>query len=84
MIQLIDRYQLYRFDAEVLGGDYAGLPVSVADDYLTYRVRKGDTLYAISRRYYLSVEELMRLNGLQSSTISIGQVLKVPTEKVRK
>lgn len=84
LIQLIERYQLYRFDAEVLGKDYAGLPEAVSEDYLTYRVRKGDTLYDISRRYYLSVEELMRLNGLQNSSISIGQVLKVPTEKVRK
>jgi len=84
LIQLIERYQLNRYDAEVLGGDYAGLPDVPTNDYLTYRVRKGDTLYAISRRYYLSVEELMRVNGLQNSSISIGQVLKVPTEKVRK
>ncbi|MEJ2584726.1 MAG: glucosaminidase domain-containing protein [Robiginitalea sp.] len=84
LIQLIERYQLYRFDAEVLGGDYAALPEIAGGDYLTYRVKKGDTLYAISRRYYLSVEELMRLNGLQNSALNIGQVLKVPTEKVRK
>ncbi len=84
LIQLIERYQLHRFDALVLGGDYASFTEAMGDDYLTYRVREGDTLYAISRRYYLSVEELMRLNGLQNSSISIGQVLKVPTEKVRR
>ena len=53
-------------------------------DYLNYRVKKGDTLYAISRKYYLSVEDLMKLNGLQNSALNVGQVLKVPTEKVRK
>ncbi|MFZ9004097.1 MAG: LysM peptidoglycan-binding domain-containing protein, partial [Robiginitalea sp.] len=84
LIQLIERYQLYRYDAQVLGRDYAGLPEASGEDYLTYRVKKGDTLYAISRKYYLSVEELMKLNGLQNSALNVGQVLKVPTEKVRK
>jgi flagellum-specific peptidoglycan hydrolase FlgJ len=84
LIELIERYELHRFDAQVLGNSYAGLPPPLEDDFLHYRVRKGDTLYAISRRYYLSVEDLMRLNGLQDSAISVGQILKVPTEKVRK
>ena len=84
LIQLIERYQLYQYDAQVLGRDYAGLPEAMGGDYLTYRVKKGDTLYAISRKYYLSVEDLMKLNGLQNSALNVGQVLKVPTEKVRK
>ncbi|MEJ2161988.1 MAG: glucosaminidase domain-containing protein [Robiginitalea sp.] len=85
LIQLIERYDLQRFDAEVLGRDYIASSAPALDNgYHAYRVQKGDTLFAISRRYYLSVEELMRLNDLSSSEISIGQVLKVPTEKVRK
>lgn len=85
LIQLIERYDLQRFDAQVLGKKYrVRTNPAVADGFVSYRVREGDTLYAISRRYYLSVEELMRLNDLQNSEISIGQVLKVPTEKVRK
>ncbi len=43
----------------------------------TYNVVAGDTLYSISRRYNLSVEQLKRLNGLTDNTISIGQVLTV-------
>ena len=83
LIELIERYELQRFDAEVLGKDYIVLGAEDAD-FSTYRVREGDTLYAISRRYFLPVEELMRLNGLQNSEISVGQTLKVPTEKVRR
>ena len=85
LIQLIERYDLQRFDAEVLGKKYiiTSSP-AIADGFGSYRVRRGDTLYAISRRYYLSVEELMRLNGLRNSEISVGQVLKVPTEKSRR
>ncbi len=85
LIQLIERYDLQRYDAQVLGKKHSvRTRPAVADGIGSYRVRKGDTLYAISRRYYLSVEELMRLNDLRNSEISIGQVLKVPTEKVRK
>ena len=43
----------------------------------THSVVKGDTLYNISRRYGKTVDEIKRLNGLTSNTISIGQRLKV-------
>ncbi len=42
-----------------------------------YTVVKGDTLYSISRRNGLTVDQLMRLNNLTSTTLTIGQVLKV-------
>ena len=44
----------------------------------TYRVRSGDTLSVIAKRYGTSVTTLKRLNGLRSSKIRIGQKLKVP------
>ncbi|MCX7838380.1 MAG: LysM peptidoglycan-binding domain-containing M23 family metallopeptidase [Anaerolineae bacterium] len=44
-----------------------------------YTVRAGDTLGAIAARYDVSIDELMRLNGLTNpNTLHIGQVLKVP------
>lgn len=42
-----------------------------------HTVAKGDTLYNISRRYDLTVDELKRLNNLSSNIIHIGQKLKV-------
>lgn len=42
-----------------------------------YAVVKGDTLYSISRRYGLTVDQLMRMNNLSSTNISVGQVLQV-------
>ncbi|MBK8562646.1 MAG: LysM peptidoglycan-binding domain-containing protein [Saprospiraceae bacterium] len=42
-----------------------------------HTVAKGDTLYNISRRYGLTVNELMQLNGLLDNNIKIGQKLKV-------
>lgn len=40
-----------------------------------YIVRKGDNLYAISRRVGLSIEEIQKINHLQVATLKIGQVL---------
>jgi LysM repeat protein len=46
----------------------------------THTVAPGDTLFSIARRYGTTVEELMRLNGLDSSPpdLQVGQVLKLP------
>jgi LysM repeat protein len=44
----------------------------------TYKVTKDDTLYSISNKYNISVDELKKLNNLTSNTIYIGQELKVP------
>ena len=42
-----------------------------------HRVRKGDSLWNIARRYQTTVHEIKRLNGLKGSSLSIGQVLKI-------
>lgn len=43
----------------------------------SYKVRRGDTLSSIARRFGTSISALKRLNGLRSSKIKIGQTLKV-------
>lgn len=43
----------------------------------THVVRQGDTLYNISKRYNLTVDELKLLNGLNDEGIKIGQELRV-------
>ena len=48
---------------------------------LGYRVRRGDTLSGIARRYGVSVNDLVAMNGLRSRhRIRIGQQLKLPTK----
>jgi membrane-bound lytic murein transglycosylase D len=45
----------------------------------TYKVKRGDTLYVVARRFGTSVGVIQRLNHLGSSTnIHAGQVLKLP------
>ena len=44
-----------------------------------YTVIPGDSLYAIANRYGITVDELKAYNNLTSNTLSIGQVLKIPS-----
>ena len=47
------------------------------EDVNTYTVKAGDTLWAISIKFNVSVDELKSWNGLTSDLIKVGQVLKV-------
>ncbi|MEM9077559.1 MAG: glucosaminidase domain-containing protein [Bacteroidota bacterium] len=81
LIALIERYDLDSYDDEVLRGGLNTVREPKQYNVFTHVVEKGDTLYAISRRYSISVDELKRLNNLTSNTISIGQVLNIRKEK---
>jgi LysM repeat protein len=43
----------------------------------TYSVKKGDTLWSISRRYGLTVEAVKNFNNLSGNIINVGQELRV-------
>lgn len=43
-----------------------------------YKVRSGDSFYAIARRYNMSIKDLQRINGLNAkSPLLVGQTLKI-------
>ena len=42
-----------------------------------HKVRKGDSLWNIARRYGTTTNDIKRLNGLRGTTLSIGQVLMI-------
>lgn len=87
LIGLIENYDLAQYDAEVLNKKYvarepkpkpAPAPAPAQKPaYGTYTVEKGDTLYSISKKHNLTVDQLMQLNDMSGNAISIGQVLKV-------
>jgi LysM repeat protein len=80
LIGLIERYQLGKYDAEVLGKSYvASTPKEVAysEDVQKYTVVKGDTLYSISKRFNITVEELKRKNNMVDNALSLGQTIIV-------
>jgi murein DD-endopeptidase MepM/ murein hydrolase activator NlpD len=53
------------------------LPVWLTAEMVTHKVQKGDTLYSLSKKYQVSIEEIWELNGLTSNNIGVGQVLKI-------
>ena len=78
LIGFIERYRLDRFDRP--NATASAKPKRKAKRATRfYTVREGDTLYSISRKYCISVSELMALNNLSDSLLSIGQRLKVRT-----
>lgn len=52
-------------------------PVASGSGTQQYRVVAGDTLFAIARRFNMSVDELMRINSLRTTSLNIGQILLV-------
>lgn len=51
----------------------------ITQDYIEYTVKRGDNLYRISNQYGVSQKDIMNLNNLQTNLLSIGQILKIPT-----
>ena len=43
-------------------------------------VRRGDTLFSLSRQYDVTLYAIRRENGLDSYSIRVGQVLRIPTK----
>jgi len=45
---------------------------------IRYKIKKGDTLYALSRKYKTSVSAIQRANGLKGTNLRIGKTLLIP------
>ncbi|EON93800.1 N-acetylmuramoyl-L-alanine amidase-like protein [Marinobacter lipolyticus SM19] len=43
-----------------------------------YRIRRGDTLSDLARENQISVNELMRFNGLNNDRVMVGQTIRIP------
>jgi flagellum-specific peptidoglycan hydrolase FlgJ len=56
------------------------LPVQYSE-YKTHLVKKGDTLYSLSKKYAVSVDDLKRWNYMNGEILSVGQEITVKTKK---
>ncbi|MDX6183106.1 glucosaminidase domain-containing protein [Flavobacterium sp. Fl-77] len=86
LISYIERYNLHQYDCQVTGKEYkpfeksmsaAASPKSNSNDPSLYQVEKGDTLYSISKKFNLLVDDLKQKNNLSDTTLSVGQKLIV-------
>ena len=89
LISYIERYGLNEYDNMVLDAKYVPKEKQLVQELTVntkrvvssnlgfYVVQKGDTLYSISRKFELRVDELKQKNNLEDNTISVGQRLVV-------
>ena len=91
LIGLIERYQLFQYDNEVLGNDFNQVVQTVQENEPSFQkqqpnlsasnsvhiVEKGDTLFSISKKYNISISELKQKNGISDTAISLGQTLQI-------
>jgi flagellum-specific peptidoglycan hydrolase FlgJ len=93
LISYIERYNLHQYDCQVTGKNYTPISKTTAsptksptpvkssnsnsNDPNLYEVQQGDTLYSISKKFNLLVDDLKQKNNLTDNAISIGQRLKV-------
>jgi flagellum-specific peptidoglycan hydrolase FlgJ len=89
LISYIERYQLHQYDIQVLDVNYVSNEKQMVEeltiesrntinhDLFSYVVQKGDTLYSISKKFDLKVDDLKQKNNLSDNTLSIGQRLVV-------
>ena len=54
-------------------------PIQILDNnYITYKVEKGDNLYSIANKHNSTPDSIKTLNKLTSNILSIGEILKIP------
>ena len=66
LIDLIQRYQLYKYDNIVL-----------KKKNKPYKVKKGDTLFSISEKFNMSIDAIIELNNLEGESLIVGQVIMI-------
>ena len=66
---------------------YANAVVDAILDYIgygtgvNYTVEPGDSLWSISKKFNVSIENLKLANDLTSNLLNVGQILKIPKEE---
>lgn len=85
-VSVNDIKNLNRLTSDLLSiGQTLRIPVvnfDESEEYENYTVKSGDTLYSIAVNYGMTVDELIDINNLQSTNLSIGQILKVKESTV--
>ena len=85
LLKIIEDYHLYEFDnikkntysKKLKEANHRKSSKRSKIKRKRYEVEKGDTLYAISRKFSISVADLKALNNLTDNTLSLGQKLIV-------
>ena len=52
---------------------------STQPTYQTYTIKKGDSLYSISKKYNTTVDAIKKINNLPSNILTIGTTIQIPS-----
>jgi flagellum-specific peptidoglycan hydrolase FlgJ len=88
LIGLIEKYKLNLFDAQALGNliineaplenvNTQNTQTTTEPTENSYIVIPKDTLYSISKKFNLTIDEIKKMNNITDNAISIGQILKI-------
>ena len=64
LIDLIERYQLYNYDNKVL-----------KKKNKLYKVKRGDTVYSISKKFNMPVDLIIKMNNIKDYELSVGETI---------
>ena len=91
LITYIQKYNLAQYDNLVLGiqetqptildnNELASNGSNDQNNIDFYEIQKGDTLYSLSKKFSISINELREINNITDNSLSVGQ--KIKTKKV--
>ena len=49
-----------------------------SDDYIQHKVKRGESLIRLAKKYNVKMSEILKVNNLKSRELRIGQSLKIP------
>lgn len=89
LISLIERFDLWKYDegtaltqqsgsVETGNSSQSTNRLAINTENRVYVVVAGDTLYSLSKRFGLTVDQIIKHNNLESIDLSIGQELQLP------
>lgn len=74
---------LYLFQPLIQRQETPKILLTISNESIKYKVEKNDTLYSISKKYNISIEELRKANNLKDTDIlKIGMILIIPKKPI--
>ena len=64
LIDLIERHELYKYDNKVL-----------KKKNKLYKVKRGDTVYSISKKFNMPVDLIIKMNNIKDYELSVGETI---------
>ncbi|MDA8871512.1 glucosaminidase domain-containing protein [Flavobacteriaceae bacterium] len=79
LISLIERFDLTKYDLKKNELKLVINTPKVSKKTFVHKVEKGDTLYSVSKKYNVTLKQIIELNNIKDQTIFLGQSLTIPS-----